>query len=240
MIKIFIKAYLPIIFLLYGLYYFLEPFLSGWFEVVNPSIARTIFLPLDWMSFAFVAFPLALIFGEIALHAPDFLFIFFFACYTAYYFWIGRHKNNVRQKYLALSPLIIFPLLFVVMLPLGFTAIDRRVGSFPIGGWSRLVFAGGPSRVHEEAIWLLNNTEEQQPDRSKVPPALKRLGGWITIEHENDLVILRLGRTSGMADEFGFVFQETDTDEPGSDYLAEFNFLRFWKLADAVYFYEAD
>lgn len=238
--KNFIKTHLPIIFLLYGLYYFLEPVLSGWFEIVNPSIARTIFLPLDWVSFAFVAFPLALVFGEIALYAPDFFFLILFGFYSAYYFRIGRHENGIRQKYLARSPLIVFPLLFVAMLPLGFTSIDRRVGSFPIGGWSRLVFAGGPSRVHEEALWLLNNTDEQQPDRSELPPALKSLGGWVTIEHENDLVILSLGRSSGTADEFVFVFQNIDEGKPNSTYLAKFDFQRFWKLFDAIYFYEVD
>jgi len=236
--KLKLKRSVPILFLLYSSYYFLEPFLSGWFEIVDPSIARMVFLPLRWMSFVLVTLPIAMVFGDVAFYTPDILFATVLALYLVYYLRVGRYEINEKHKKLAYLPLIALSFVFIVMIPLGFTSRDRHVNSFPVGGWSRLMMAGGPSRVREEALQLLNSTKEERPDWSEIPPTLKRLGGWVGVEHENRLVIVGLGRMFNMADEFGFVFQEEDSGEPNPAYLERFDFQRFWKLAEGVYFYE--
>lgn len=100
------------------------------------------------------------------------------------------------------------------------------------------MLAGSPTRVRQEAMQLLNSTREERPDWSELPPSIKKLRGWVGVEHENRLVIIGLGRMFNMADEFGFVFQETDNGEPSSTYLESYDFQKFWKLAEGVYLYE--
>ena len=235
--KLKIKKAIPLIFLLYGLFYFLEPVLSGWFEIVAPFIARNVFLPIDWMLFVF-ALPFSFRLGDTNIRFPDTLFWIIFLAYLAYYYLVIRHEAEQRSKKLALLPLLIFPLLFILLIPLGMNSLDRRINSFPLGGWSLLMMAGGPEKVRGEAIQLLDTTTEERPSDSELPISLQIVGGWVGLEHDHHVVVLGRGRMAGMADEFGFIFQKDVTAEPSAHYLERFDFQRFWKLADGVYFYE--
>lgn len=243
-----ITSAIPVIFLAFGLLYFLEPVLSAWLEIVNPVIARTVFLPLDWISFI-LTLPLAMTVASIipgdtgyfhAANSRDYLFLVVFLFYLTYYVRVVRFEPADTQKRFAATPLIIFPLLFVLMIPLGFTTVDRRVNSYPVGGKSLLMMAGGATTVRDEAIQLMNSSTAKEPSWSELPPALQKIRGFVVIEHDRKTVVLGLGRAYSLADEFGFIFQTDNDAKPNSLYLERFDFHRYWKLADGVYFYEVD
>ncbi|MBX3038834.1 MAG: hypothetical protein KF758_18130 [Anaerolineales bacterium] len=241
-----IKDIMPIIFLIYGLLYFLEPVASAWFEIVNPFIARNVFLPLKWIMFLptlLFAIPLMLLGGfesSLVKYANDILFLSIFFAYLLFYFKIDHSLLPRNKKTILNLPLFILPLLFILLIPLGFTSGDRRVATFPLGGRFLLWTSGGSSLLRSDAINMMNATQNEEPLESEIPDSIKKINAWVGIEHHNRLVVLYLGRMFNMADGFGFLFLEENTNEPNSDYVNGFDFQRLWKLDEGVYFYEID
>lgn len=240
------KKTIPIIFLVYGLFYFLEPVLSGWFEIVNPSIFRILFLPFDWIIFLLtlpIAFSLSDV-GENGMNYYIFLGDIVFAVVVVVYlifcmknYWM---EDNLKKRRIYSLPLVVFLILFVITLPLGINANARHFNSFILGGRTLLMFAGGTSHVRDEAIEMMKQTTDENPSESELPSTLKRLNGWVEIEHDNHLVIVGFGRAYGMADEFGLILLEDLHSEPNSRYINSLDFHRLWKLEDGVYFYQGD
>lgn len=239
------RVILPAIFIVYGLFYFFEPVLSAWFEVVNPSIAKTIFLPIHWVTFI-ISMPIYLIsflaVGEENIstisYVTDFLFLLFFICYLIYYVVVIRKNWTIEQKKLALFPLFIFPIFWLALLPIGVTNIERHINSFPIGGWSRMMFAGGPKTIKEDGIKLLESTKQEYPEDEELPPSIKKLGYWVKVERDKQLLLVGIGRMFNMADEFGFIIQKENGKTPIPHYLEKSEFYRVWKIADGIYFFE--
>jgi hypothetical protein len=238
--KLKIKKAIPFIFLLYGLFYFLEPVLSGYFEVFDPFIARAVFLPIRWITFFLFSLPLVLIWREFAVYAPDVVFLIFFLTYIFFFFKTLRTETTGFQKKIATSCLFVFPLLFIVMLPLGATSSDRHINSFALGGWSLLGIKGGAAEIREESIRLFNSTTKEDLSGSELPSTLREIGGWAKLEHDNGVIVLDYSRMFNMADKFGFVFQVKPNERPYSRYVNGSYFHRYWKLADGVYLFESD
>jgi len=167
----------PLAIFLIGFWYFFEPFLSHWFEIVYPLIARSVFFPFDWI----------LIFGVLTNFSffpfdfwiPDLVFLIIFGMYLVFYLKVVRQKwLSVYAKF-ARMPSIIFPIIWVLLLPLGFTYFGRGINASVVGGWSRLMLAGGPSVVRTESMGRLESGSESSLSYSDLPPALQKWDiGW--------------------------------------------------------------
>jgi hypothetical protein len=239
------KFVVPIAFIVYGLFYFFEPVVSAWLEVVSPSIAATTFLPIQWVTFLItlpIYFIASAILGEensfAIAYMADVLFLLVFLCYIAYFVRVITKKWSAEHKKVAVFPLIAFPIFWLALLPIGATKIERHVNAFSIGGWSRVMFAGGPKMVREGGIKLLESVKQGQPTDEEIPPSIDKLGYWVQIEHDPKLVLVGAGQMFGMADAFGFIIPEENGRVPLPHYLEESEFYRIWKIADGVYFFE--
>lgn len=228
---------ISIVFLLVGLFYFLEPFLSGWVEIVDPIIARNIFVPIDWI-ILMVTLPLYQLSSQLALVTPDIVFGLMFLLYVFYYLRVICNQKRENLKRLTIVPIIVCCLLWGIMLPLGWTCTSRRINAFRVGGWTRVMWSGGPSRVRTEALEFMQATTQAAPLKSEWPLSLQRLGYWLRIEHDNQLVLVGIGRVIGMADEFGFVLQDPEAPPPQSHYFRLDPPPRLSRLADGVYFFQ--
>jgi hypothetical protein len=146
------KALIPITFALIGLFYLFEPFLSAWFEVVNPFIARNVFLPMDWIIFtiSFLAHSLP---NDLEQWLPDILFGVATIFYLAFFTKITQTDWPNKQIRFAFLPLVVFPLIWLLMSPLGLSFFgEKRMNSYVIGGWSRMMFAGGPDIIKKMVL----------------------------------------------------------------------------------------
>lgn len=239
------RAILPILFIICGLFYFFEPVLSAWFEVVDSSIAEIVFLPITWIIFV-ISMPIYLLaFGVLGIenslvvvYVTDVLFLLAFLCYLAYFMIVVRKKWTTKQKRLALFPLVAFPIFWLALLPIGTTRIERRINSFSIGGWTRMMFAGGSTIIRSDGIKLLESTNQEEPDMDEWPSSIKILGGWVVVEKDKQLLLVGIGRMFNMADEFGFIIPKETGETPIPRYLEKSEFYRIWKIADGIYFFE--
>jgi hypothetical protein len=228
------STYITVVYILAGLFYLFEPFLSPWFEIVNPSFARNIFLPIEWMVFIVSL----LLPGDLGLYFPDIVFGLATLFYLAYTIKIARADWTKKQKRFAITPLVIFPLIWALMIPLGLSFYGmKRVNSCAIGGWSRMVLSGGADTIRSDGYDLLNSSNEY-PSDNEIPSSIKKLGYWVEIEQVSKVLLVGIGRVSGMSDEFGYIIYNGSKPLPIPQYLADSEFYRIWKLADGVYFFE--
>ena len=124
------------------------------------------------------------------------------------------------------------------MLPLGVTHIDRHKNAYAIGGWTRLMWSGGGTHVRNAALEFMQETTQEAPPKSEWPGCLQRLGYWLLIEPDNQLVLVGLGRAYGMGSEFGFVIQGSEAPPPQSHYLEFGGPPRLSRLANGIYFFQ--
>ncbi|MBN2390063.1 MAG: hypothetical protein JXR84_05045 [Anaerolineae bacterium] len=204
-----LKPLIPTAFLLVGLFYLLESFLSGWFEIVDPVIYRNVFVPIDWIVFIRLTFPFFRLSENLALFIPDIVFGLIFLLYVLYFFKVVRNRwMEEKHRRLAFVPITVCCLVWCLLLPFGGTYFARRINAFRVGGWTRLMCSGGASRVREDALEFMQETAQADPPRSEWPLSLQKLGYGLRIEHDNQLVLVGLGRAIGMAAEFGFIIQK--------------------------------
>ncbi len=231
-----LQLLIPITALLMGMLYFVEPFLSSWFEIVDPVVCRTVFMPIDWAIFA-IKLPILRLSENWGVFifdvAPELIFLLF----LFYLFKVIRKQWTGKQRRPALIFIGACCLLCGAMLSLGWTSTARRVNTFRIGGWTRLMWSGGASHVRTEALEFMRETTQADPPKSDWPLSLQKLGYWMRIEHDNQLMLVGLGRVIGMAEEFGFVIQDPNMPTPQPHYLESDEYLRLWKLADGIYFF---
>ena len=233
------KAIFPTTLLCIGLFYAIHPILSGIFEVLDPYIARTIFLPFDWLLFAF-AFPMLFLFEEVSQYYYDIVFVLIFLGYIVYFMKVVRPKWDGTPKKLAIFSLILIPVIILVLSPLGITFQERRINSFQIGGWLYLQFTGNINDITKEAQDLVeyhSGKEYLYRQKSELPPTISQLGGWVKVDNENQIVYVGKGSMTGMSAEFGFMILVKDTQSPSSSYLEKNNILRVWKLAEGIYLF---
>lgn len=98
--------------------------------------------------------------------------------------------------------------------------------------------AGGHFVVKEEAVNFMDNTLQSSPPQSEWPPSLQKLGNWMRIEHDNQLVIVGIGKMFNMADEFGFIIQKEGNYEPKPHYFGQTEYVKLWELEDGIYLFQ--
>ncbi|HUH97308.1 MAG TPA: hypothetical protein VLZ89_08130 [Anaerolineales bacterium] len=227
-------GFIPAVYILAGLFYLFEPFLSSWFEIVNPLIARFFFLPIDWTLFVVTL----LLPGDLGFYFPDIAFGLATLFYLAFFVKIIGADWADKEKRFAFAPLVIFPLIWVLMSPLGLSYNGlKRGNSLVVGGWSRMILAGGADQIRVDGYTLLRSPNEYPAD-GEIPPSIRELGSWVEIEQDNKILLVGVEGVVGMDDEFGYIIYDKDKSLPLACYLAASEYYRIWKFADGVYFFE--
>ncbi|MDH5507773.1 MAG: hypothetical protein OEZ02_11195 [Anaerolineae bacterium] len=215
-------------FLCLGLFYMLNPFLFSWFEIVNNHIARTLFLPINWI-LVVVFFPL--------VDYIDIMALIMFIGYILYFGVTIRPNGGEKDVKFARNSLVLLSLIWIIMSPMGITYMDRTMGGYPIGGWSRIILAGGPSEVRRDTSALINSEKQEGETIYELPDSLDGLGYWAKIEREKNIVYVGLGSMFNMADEFGYIIQAEDGPLVIPNYFDD-DWYRTWKIFDGIYLFE--
>jgi len=115
--------------------------------------------------------------------------------------------------------------------------VPLKFDFFFLGGLSRVALAGGSEKLRKETLPLLNSSSTASISKEQWPESVKALGGDIRllVNKEDRIIAIMLRPRNSMADEFGYIIQETPSDilpEAISDIVA------LWKVSDGVLFYQ--
>lgn len=214
------KSRWPAIVFVLGIGFLFGPYLDGWSEVFCPRISHYL-----WM--------LVIVWRWVALGA--------FVSHCVYFAITLRRKWSLKYRVLVTIPLVILPLTWRVMYPPGITTTDRRISSFAIGGWMRVMWAGGPSKVRNDALNLVDATSYSVPPKSEWPASIRALGAtYVEVHKGSRTANVYIPRQNVFfADQFGFLIRDAGAPAPDVNHYADaINGYRLWKLADGVYLYE--
>jgi hypothetical protein len=170
----------------------------------------------------------------------DIIFAFIFTGYLLFVIRVAPTARAIHVKRLATTPLIVIPILWLVLLPLGSTFQDRRINSFPIGGWFRMYLTGHPDELKREAQELLASSIDKEylyTYKSELPPVLSQLGGWAKVDHQNRLVLIGIGSMSGISAEFGYIIRPETLQASHSKYMSDHKIAREWELTEGIYLF---
>jgi hypothetical protein len=195
-----------------GMGCFFFPCFDGWSETFCPRISR-------YWSGLFLLNP---IFTLVAFLS--------FLIQGVYLFFAFYKKWSRNRKILIGMCLIMLTLMWSIAIP----NVTMRIRCFPVGGWTRIMWAGGASKVRREALHLLDTASHGATSRSEWPDSFKALGAvGVMVDKETYTVNVSIYRQDHFADQFGFLIQKEDAPIPK---IAHEH--RIWKLANGIYFYE--
>ncbi|MFC1974894.1 hypothetical protein ACFLXQ_00680 [Chloroflexota bacterium] len=209
---------LPVLFL--GLIFLTAPIIDGWSEIFFPGGS-------SW-------FLIYLVTGLLLVTSILVTGVLYVASFVA---------NLIVKRsiwYLVyLFPIILLLCAWYLLYPPGVTDTDIRINSFQLGAQTRVLWAGGSSKVRQGAVDLLENRSLTVPSQSEWPRSIRALGG-IRLQftgNQTVKVILPKRRFFFDGDEFGYFIMVDDGAEPyirgshGGGY-------RLWKISDGIYLYE--
>lgn len=217
--KVLIISFVAV--LLVGLLWIFYPFIDGASEIFYPGST-------------YIGIELLLLVTLVA----TVVVLFHIACFSLAVFY------NRSAKYLVcmLIPLGLLAVINHILYPAGLTRTDRRIDSFQLGARYRLVWAGGASKVRQEALALLAATSEVNPAKSKWPNSIRALcASSVKVDKKAQLVDVEIPRLRFFVwgDQFGYLITKANAgkpvivDEPPIVYGH-----RLWKIADGIYLYE--
>lgn len=164
--------------------------------------------------------------------------LFHITCFTLALFY----KRSVKYLVCMLIPLVLLAAINHVLYPAGLTFTDRRVDSFQLGARYRVIWAGGASKVRQEALALLAATSEVHPTRSEWPDSIRALcASGVKVDKKAQLVDVEIPRRRFFVwgDQFGYLITEANAEEPVIvDEPPVVYGHRLWKIADGIYLYE--
>ncbi|MDY7041454.1 MAG: hypothetical protein SVX38_11380 [Chloroflexota bacterium] len=201
-----------------GIGFLFGPYIDGWCEIFCPRISHELrVLLLLWRPLAFAAF---------TVHCIYSIFV------------LVRRRPLQYKIYIAI-PLVLLPLMWGVVYPPGVTYSDRRVSSFKMGGWTRVMWAGGPSKMRREALELIDTSSGTSSPEPEWPASIKALGAiHVRVDREARIVDVAIPPSTPYSDQFGFLIQDVDTPTPTVVGGSEGDEYRIWQLADGIYLYE--
>ncbi len=228
---------IPRLYMLIGLMYLFEPLVISWMKVVAPIWVVLIGLPFVWIMGPFLGLGLP----TPGFYTFDIVFGLITILYILYFVRVARSQSATRQKTLVLLPLLILLVVWASMIPLGYSfSGEKRFNSYAIGGWSRIMLAGGPAILKAEAVELLNSTDEYQygiVPASKAPPSLQKLGRLVIEEKDKGLVLVTDGIIMLIGDEFGYIIHDSRLPWVVPERLMYSRNVRIWQVGEDVYFY---
>jgi hypothetical protein len=202
------------------------PHLSGWGEIVFPSIAY-FFLILYYAWSLFLLFALT------------FLGLSFVLAFVKGWSRQQRKTSLILLVILLLAWQTVYPLWMTLLGDSGFLATTRRVDSFPLGGRTRLIWAGGANNVRNDALTLLEVTSDEGRNipSSEWPQTLRRLGiTRISIDQETQTVIMYIPSAHFFdPDTFGYIACTCGVPDPE---VLHADGYRSWQITEGLTFFE--
>jgi len=200
-----------------GLGSLLFPIVDGWSEIFIPGTPSGLLIEFLLAVMAFVATATHII------------------CLVVTLF----HKRSVR--YIAyIIPIVMLMCISYLLYPTGVTRTHRRIDSFQLGAQTRVMWAGGPSKIREDAFTLLTTAPEASPPPSEWPDSINALGAsYVEINKKERVIQVQIPRRHAFyADQFGYLILDKNAiGSPSMDLLEQYG-NRIWKIADGIYLYE--
>lgn len=216
------KTFIGVIVFLTGLASLFLPHLSGWMDIVFPSIAYEFLILFFFWEILFV--------GSLIL-----LLLFVLVSF--------KQKASRNKKFLFTSCAVGLMLLFWAIYPdfatAEFLGTKQRFSFFEIGGQTRLLWAGGAKTVRTDALLLLSQETDKDGfvRQDQWAASLRKLGVyWIQVERETQSVIIFIPRTAFFdAAQFGYLISAKPEPDPGALHA---DWYRVWKRAEGIYFFQ--
>jgi hypothetical protein len=204
---------LSVLVLILGLILLLYPIIDGWGEIFFPGGQDRFLITL-------------------LLHAAIIIVVILhIICFTVALF-----------RSWSIKVLIYMVLPIGLLIGIGVTQTQRRIESFKLGAQTRVIWAGGPSKVRQEAIALLATTSDLSPPPPQWPPSLQALGAvYIELDKNAQVVDVKIPPQRFMymvGDQFGYLIMDPEAKAPISTDHYEEDGKRIWKIADGIYLYE--
>lgn len=151
-------------------------------------------------------------------------------------------NRSVKYVVCMLIPLGLVAAIDHVFYPSDLTRTDRRIDSFKLGARYRVRWAGGASRVRQEALDLLSATSQESPSRSEWPDSIRALcASAVTVDKKTGQVDVEIPRRRFFfwGDQFGYLITDANATEPViiNDPPVVHGH-RLWKISDGIYLYE--
>jgi len=208
----------PMMVLVLGMHALFGPYIDGWCEV---------FCPRMWYELS----GLLMLWGLLRLAA--------FAVHCIYSIFVFFRREPLKYKIYVAIPLVILPLMWGVLRLPGLTYTNRRISSFKIGGWTRMMWAGGPSKVRGDALELIDASSDEAPPESEWPASIRALGAIrIEVDRKSRALDVAIPPATPYSDQFGFLIQDVESPVPRIVDGPLGGGHRIWKLADGIYLYE--
>jgi len=166
-----------------------------------------------------------------------FVLLFHIACFVV----AAAYKRSLRYLIYMLIPAGLIYVADRVLRPADMTWTDRRVASFQLGARYRVNWAGGATKVRQEALALLAKSPFVSPPKSKWPESIRALrASAVKVNKDTKLVDVEIPRRPCWGNQFGYLITDANAAVPvivndppviqGHD---------MWKIADGIYLYEA-
>lgn len=216
-------------FLVIWLCYLFYPMLSSILEIAWIQLARSLTF-LDWTAFI-LFYPTNSEFGI------DYVVIgligLYVLCFLVY--CILHHKvwpRSLQKQRLIL--IVVLPLLWLMVLPVGSTYYVRLRNSYELGGYLYLAYAGGAEQVRKDASALLYSDIEGKVRQADIPDTLARFYSPVVVDQEQELVRVYLGSRCGMCGSWQYLI----FDDRGGTWMPDFinpSDASTYRLSEGIY-----
>ncbi|NUM46376.1 MAG: hypothetical protein HUU38_16865 [Anaerolineales bacterium] len=221
--KIFSNPWIGVLSFLIGLLSLFLPHLSGWSEIVYPSLAEHLLLPyFFWLPIFGLMLLLLLFHTYTTIKSPN------------------SQKHKMTAGILSAGMIVLF---FAVNPTIFFTGevqnTQQRIAFFAVGAQTRLTRAGGMEVIKQDALELLHQeTDNEGYVNDEIwTDALQKLGAMaIRTNPATESVIVYIPKAHIFdPDQFGYLITNRP---PHPDILFAKNGYRLWELGEGVYFFE--
>lgn len=152
------------------------------------------------------------------------------------------YRRSVQYLIYMLIPAFFLTVTNYFLYPPDLTRVSRRVDSFKLGARYRVQWAGGSSKVRQEALTLLDEPSGVSLPRSKWPESVRGLGASDVItDNKNGIVDVEIPqrRFFFWGDQFGYLITDANAPEPVIvNNPPNIYGHRLWKISEGIYLYE--
>jgi hypothetical protein len=152
------------------------------------------------------------------------------------------YRRSVKYLVYMLIPFLLLAVSNHFLYPSDLSRVSRRIDSFKLGARYRVRWAGGASKVRQEALALLAEPSGVPLPRSKWPDSILALcASAVTVDKKNGIIDIEIPRRRFFfwGDQFGYLITDINAPEPViSNNPPNIYGHRLWKISDGIYLYE--
>jgi hypothetical protein len=166
------------------------------------------------------------------------LLLFHITCFSL----AAIYRRSVKYLVCMMIPFFLFAITNYFLYPSDMNRVCRRVDSFKLGAKYRIRWAGGASKVRQEAITLLAEPSGVSLPRPKWPDSILGLrASAVTVDKKEGIVDVEIPRRRFFfwGDQFGYLITDANAPEPviiNDPRIASGH--RLWKISEGIYLYE--